>query len=300
MGDNSLVNLGDLSKPATVLVEKISDAIGGIFRPHQIVRVAKAEAEADRIRAEGQIEISDLQRRAFHRFLQEEAMRQNNIEQITWDALPQLTDQAKPDQIEDDWISNFFDKCRLISDDEMQRLWSSVLAGEANAPGAFSKRTVNFLSDLDKTDAEQFTQLCGFGWDLAKGTIFPLIYDPQNSIYTSTGVDFKSLTHLESIGLVRFDPVSGFQITKLPQQFMVRYFDRPAFLHLPNQADNSLDVGKVMLTKVGQELAVISGRHPAKGFFDFVHEKWKTSGYIKEADASQAPKEVSIVTPPSN
>src|SRR5207253_9454474 len=81
--ESSLINLGELSKPATVLIEKISDAVGGIFKPYQIIRVAKAEAQADRVRAENQIEISDLHRRAFHRFLNEEAIKQNNIEQIT-------------------------------------------------------------------------------------------------------------------------------------------------------------------------------------------------------------------------
>ena len=41
MGDeNPVTLLGDLSKPATVLIEKVSDAVGGLFRPHQIVRVA--------------------------------------------------------------------------------------------------------------------------------------------------------------------------------------------------------------------------------------------------------------------
>ena len=81
--NTSLINIGELSRPATVLVEKISDAVGGIFKPYQIVRVAKAEAEADRVRADSQIEISDLQRRAFHRFLEEEAKKQENIENIT-------------------------------------------------------------------------------------------------------------------------------------------------------------------------------------------------------------------------
>jgi hypothetical protein len=70
--ESSLINLGELSKPATVLVEKISEAVGGIFKPYQIVRVAKAEAQADRVRAESHIEVSDIQRRAFHRFLEEE------------------------------------------------------------------------------------------------------------------------------------------------------------------------------------------------------------------------------------
>src|SRR5579863_2131617 len=31
MSNNPLANLGDLTKPATVLIEKISDAVGGIF-----------------------------------------------------------------------------------------------------------------------------------------------------------------------------------------------------------------------------------------------------------------------------
>lgn len=60
MNENPLAKLGDLSKPATTLIEKISEAVGGVFKPYQIVRVAKAEAEADRIRAESQIQVTDL------------------------------------------------------------------------------------------------------------------------------------------------------------------------------------------------------------------------------------------------
>jgi hypothetical protein len=41
-GNSSLINLGDLAKPASVLIEKISDAIGGGFKPWQTRRVAKA------------------------------------------------------------------------------------------------------------------------------------------------------------------------------------------------------------------------------------------------------------------
>jgi hypothetical protein len=34
--EKSLINIGELAKPATVLVEKISEAIGGYFKPYQI------------------------------------------------------------------------------------------------------------------------------------------------------------------------------------------------------------------------------------------------------------------------
>jgi hypothetical protein len=172
-GENPIISLGGLSKPATVLIEKISDVVGGLFRPYQIVRVAKAEAEAERTRAETQVQITDLQRRAFYRWLDEEGRKQRNIEDITRQALPEVKEGSRPEEIEDDWIANFFDKCRLVSDGEMQQLRSRVLAGEANAPGTYSKRTVNFLSSLDKADAALFTELCSFGWWI--GDVVPLV-----------------------------------------------------------------------------------------------------------------------------
>lgn len=276
--DNSLIKLGDLTKPATVLIEKISDAVGGIFKPYQIVRVAKAEAEANRIQAASQIEITDLQRRAMHRFLGEEAMKQSNIESITQDALPLLGEESKPEELEKDWIVNFFDKSRIVSDQDMQRLWARVLAGEANAPGAFSKRTVNVLSDLDKSDAELFSHLCGFSWLVA--THIPLVFDLAADIYKAAGITFASLSHLESLGLVQFDNIAGFQLQQLPQHLAVAYFQRAVMLTLPAASGNSLPIGKVMFTRAGQELVPVAGAAPINEFFDFVNSRWVTLGLV--------------------
>ena len=65
-----MINLGDISKPADTLIKKVSNAVGGIFAPYQIKRVAKAEAEAALTRAEAEIHITDLHRRAIHRFFE--------------------------------------------------------------------------------------------------------------------------------------------------------------------------------------------------------------------------------------
>jgi hypothetical protein len=273
--ENSLINLGELSKPATVLVEKISDAVGGIFKPYQLVRVAKAEAQADRLRAEGQIEISDLQKRAFHRFLNEEAQKQKNIEDITSKTLPQIEENAKPDEIENDWITNFFDKCRLISDDEMQGLWSRVLAGESNALGTYSKRTVNFLSDLDKNDAELFTKFCGFVWDM--GAPIPLIYD-EDQVYERE-FELGALNHLESIGLINYE-AAGF-VSRSPKEFSAAYFGQEVKLSLADY-EGTFDSGRVLLTRVGEQLAPICGSKPIDGFFQLILEHWSTLGYAIE------------------
>ena len=284
--DNPIINLGELSKPATVLIEKISEAVGGVFKPYQIVRVAKAEAEADRIRADAQIEISDLHRRALRRFLEEEAKKQENIEEITRRALPQLEEKSKPQEVEDDWITNFFDKCRITSDSEMQSLWSRILAGEANSPGSFTKRTVNFLSSLDKSDAQLFTNLCTFGWMI--GNLVPLVYDVQAHVYTKRGINFGSLTHLDSIGLVQFRSLTGFRLLRFPRKIAVNYYGEPTALEFRRDSDNGIDVGHVLLTKVGQELAPICGSHPDAEFREYVLERWKQKGYIRAEDTEHA------------
>lgn len=275
---NSLINFGDVSKPATILIEKISDAIGGYFKPHQIKRVAKAESEADIIKAQAQIEISDLQRRALVRFVAEEAQKQDNIEQITQKALLLLTEASKPKEMENDWITNFFDKCRLISDSEMQGLWSRVLAGEANAQGSYSKRTVNFLSSLDKSDAEIFTRLCTFKIEI--NDLVPMIYDLQNEVYAKQIINFNTLSHLESIGMIHFDGMTSFARGKLPEKITVRYYDEPTDLEFPGAADNSMNIGMVLLTQIGQELAPICASSPDSQFLQYLRDKWKQLGYI--------------------
>lgn len=285
MTDNPLAKLGDLTKPATVLIEKISDAVGGIFKPYQIVRVAKAEAEADRIQAESQIQVTDLHRRAMHRFLEEEAKRQSNIENITQKALPLLEEKSAPQNVEDDWITNFFDKCRIVSDDDMQKLWSRVLVGEANRQGAFSKRTVNLLADLDKVDAELFMRLCGFAWQI--GNIVPLVFDVQDEVYNRHGINFNSLGHLESLGLVQFDNIAGFQRLKLPKNVTVFYYSKPAELMFPKEADNSLALGHVLLTRAGHELAPVCGSTPVDGFFDYVYERWVGQSLVPKTETEQ-------------
>lgn len=268
----SLVNLGELSKPADTLVKKVSSAVGGLFEPWQIKRVAKAEAEASLIKAKAGIEITDLHRRAMHRFVEEEASRQDNMEKITAKALPRLQEGADPSKMEDDWVTNFFDKSRIISDEEMQDLWSSILAGEANAPGTFSKRTVNFLSDLDKKDAELFQNLCRFGWNIGKFT--PVIFESEDNIYTDLGLNFAALTHLDAIGLIRFENLSGFSKIGLPKRFAISYCGQPLVLEMEQERDNRLDVGKVLLTKVGEELAAIVQVPGVEGFFEYVKTKW--------------------------
>ena len=268
----SVFNLGPFAKPADTLIKKVSEAIGGVFAPHQITRLAKADAEAMVIRAQAEIQVTDLHRRAMHRFVEEEAQRQNNIEEITNKAIPLLQETTDASKMQTDWVTNFFDKSRIVSDQEMQELWARVLAGEANTPGTFSKRTVNFLSDLDKNDAVLFQSLCSFGWFV--GSFTPLIFDCQDKIYNDKGLNFAALTHLDSIGLIRFDSIAGFNRIQLPKRFITYYCGQPLAMEFPNEKDNILSIGQVILTNLGKELINVSKVPGVAGYYDYVKEKW--------------------------
>ena len=273
-----LMGLGELSKVGVTLVERVSEAIGWYSRPSQIERIAQAEAKAALIKAKNEIEITDLHRRATSRLLEEEAKRQENIENITQRAIPLLTDGATPEKLEDDWLVNFFDKCRTVSDVEMQALWAEVLVGKANNPGSFSRKTINLLSDLGKEDAELFKRFCGYTWRI--GDLAPLIFELENNLYKKNNIDFSSLIRLDSLGLIRFDTVAGFLKLFENSSSPILYYGRSVELTFPENSKKQLEVGNVLFTPAGQELAAICGGSPVEGFFEFVTEKFASQGLI--------------------
>lgn len=287
MPGNSVVNLGNLTKPATVLVEKIADAIGGWYKPHQIRRVAHAEADAEKIRVQAQIEVSDLERRAFRRFIAEEGRKQANMEAIAEQALPLVTDEAIPEAVEDDWISYFFDRCRLISDEEMQMLWARILAGEANTPGTFSKRTMNFLVSLSRADANLFASLARFVVTLEGDEPMVVVPDYESNIYVENGITFDALVQLEAIGVIRFNEMGSYVKTEVPQATSVAYLETKLLLRLPDTEPDTIPVGRVMLSRTGRELLKVCEVEPVDGFVDYLIKHFSSANIVCSSEITE-------------
>lgn len=273
---------GDWSKPAQVLIEKVSDAIGGGFRPWQLKRVARAEAEVAVVKAEAEgrarqilssavVPDTPVGLRAVHRMVTEEVRKQINIESIAVQAAERLMDDAKPEGVDQDFITHLFDRASNTSDAEMQSLWASLLAGEANAPGSFSKRTVDLVGSLDKRDAELFTKFCSCCWMVLDDLTALTLKKTRVVMGSELGVDFTALAHLDSIGLIRFDSVGGFKrefnAANLPADLRLHYFGRP--IHIQFIAEPvELGLGAALLTSAGKELSRISGATMNDKIFD--------------------------------
>lgn len=280
------LDIGKLSKPATVLIEKISNAVGILYEPKRIINNAKAEAEAKKIQAIANLEINELEQRALERFIHQEARKQKNIEDITAEAIKSLPETADVSKLDEDWIAHFFGNCDKTSDREMQSLWGRILSEEASKAGSFSKRTINLVATLNKKDAELFTNLCQFVW--MAGEPVPLIFDFSNSIYSDQNINFSTLNHLQTIGLVSFNTLTGFIKPGLPKFFSIFYYGSQINFECPADENNQLKIGQVIFTEAGKELVPICGSQPNNEFSSYSLENWLKDGLI--SSCSYRPK----------
>lgn len=273
----SLIKIdGKIVEPATELIQKIAAAIGGGFKPRHIRHVAEAQADAAIIKTRANIKISELNQRALTRFVMEESKKQSNIESITQKAIVDLNTSAHPHDIEDDWITNFFDKCRIISDEEMQVLWGKILAGESNSPGTYSKRTINSLGSFDKTDAQLFAKVCSYHLRINNNIV--LFIDSRDlnadeSIYHKNGLDFEAILHLSSIGLITFES-AGYRQTDFNKQIEIFCNRTKLRLEFKQPKANEFSHGNAVLTIMGKELAEVCHFEQIDEFMDYVISKF--------------------------
>ena len=107
---------------------------------------------------QGEIEISDL---ITARIRFQEEKRQRNIRAVAEQAAYELGDKQVEDREPDhDWTARFFSEVQDVSSEEIQLLWSRILAGEVERPGRTSVRTLGILKNLDKETANLFARLC--------------------------------------------------------------------------------------------------------------------------------------------
>ena len=191
------------TEPVSKFIDKVSGAIGKLYEPTQIVRLAKANAEAQKITKISEIELAEVEQRTLSRVLLTETKKQENIENITFRATENISDNAQPENIDDDWLSFFYEKCKNVSDAEMQALWSNILSEEANKPNTYSKRTVEAASLLDKREAKMFTTMCSFIASTLEPYLF--IFGGNHPYVAKAGLTFNNLVELEAAGLIKFN-----------------------------------------------------------------------------------------------
>ena len=141
----------------------------------------------------------------------------------------------------------------------------------------FPKNKAVLQSDLNSNDNQLFETLCQFLW--IQGDPLPLIFDVENEVYTKRGITLSTLKHLETVGLIVFD-TNGFVKKGYGKHTRLFYCDKPTKIGFAHDENNYLDLGHVLLTERGKELASTYKVSRNQQFYEYVINRWFQQGLV--------------------
>ncbi len=143
----------------------------------------------------------------------QEEKRQRNIASVVQGAADELGDGEVPDHDPDhDWTARFFSDVQDVSNEEMQGLWSKILADEVKKPGSTSIKTLSILKGLNSGTASLFQLFCSAcvifeldGQIVNDARVLSLGGNAGDNALKQFGLDFGRLNVLNEHGLIISD-----------------------------------------------------------------------------------------------
>lgn len=190
----SLINLDGFSNVANNLIDKLSTAVSWVVTNETPKKVAIDTYIKD-------IQNSDydpLTKAALISNAKKTIKEYSNQVQIVQKAISLLTENSDPKSLDDDWLNEFMDKARLVSDEEFQIIWARILAGEIERNNSFSIRTLDRIKSMSKKEAETFSKIA----TLAIGDSNRKYIIDNKQINEKHGIGLDDIITLEECGLM--------------------------------------------------------------------------------------------------
>jgi len=204
-------------------------------------------------------DIDELTKVAFLSNYKKMVREYENCSRIVEIALPSISTDSKPHDVEDDWFTFFFDKVRLISDETVQQIWGKILANEVKTPGAFQRSLLHTLSVMSKSQAEFFCNISRFCMNEYKDedAVHPLLFISSNvESYENSRISPDGLLDLENLGLIQCD-FKGEYIFRKKKVF--RYGTKMIEVYGDPNNNDKIKAGNVTFTCNGNALFHVVG-----------------------------------------
>lgn len=182
-----------------------------------------------------------------------------------------VNENATPDKMDDDWIAQFMDKAKLISNKDLQFIWGKILADECNHQGSIPKTLLHILTQMDSKDAKVFSTIRSISVYVEDDGIqyTPMILRRSMAdYYEKMGITYDALVNLQALGLIEMNMNADertyvFECDKHP--ITVKYYDKEYYI--PSKYDY-FNVGNVIFTKAGSALCRNIEMPGKEGFFE--------------------------------
>ena len=201
--------------------------------------------------------IEELNERKNQRIDYQQNKKQLNIETVTSYAAEELKNEQpiNDEPLDEDWTTRFFNIAEDISNEEMQALWGRILAGEIKEPKSYSFRTLEFLKNLSKSEADIFTKFAEIRINSGDKNF---IYNPKNDFLEKEfGIYFTDKLLMVELGLIVSKDSLEFSLNPSGNNKVVnalQYGEKAIVLYKEaNVPKQGLEV--LVFTKIGLELS---------------------------------------------
>lgn len=273
--------VGAFGKAAENLTSLLKDSLGLIIEPRKMRAIAKTEMDIEKQKLVHKYDLikQDLAERANLRMYHTEIRRQYNLEQIGQEAIILLPENASPNEISIDWLNHFASCAQDVCEEELRKLWASILTKEAIEPGKYSKRTLDYLKSFDISDCKLFKKITQFIFLDEESGLAIIVVPSKDFIQFKEKYDVSLLEimHLRSIGIIA-DAENTVLKVKSYEDTQLRYFNLR--LSLLNKKENELMFSDLLiLTQVGSQLVSIAGLESNEEYLNDIIDKAKVEGF---------------------
>lgn len=278
-----LVEFNNISEPmagvANNFIDKISQALGWLVKPKDL-KLSIIEANKSIIEEiANRDDIDPLERAAIVSNYKKIIKEYKNQVDIVKIAIKDLSSNAQPNKVKDDWINYFFDKVKDVTEEDMKIIWGRILSGEFNKPNTYTKQLIHILSIMDSKLAKRFQKIrssCFFSAPYLYTFIYRTNGKEIRNIkrYQDMGIYISDLKELDSLGLIqhRFSDFHSLVI----KNKVFDYGDKKIRLQTDKR---SMAIGNVSLTSMGKQLCRIVPMEYDDKILETCVNAWTRLGY---------------------
>lgn len=169
--------------------------------------------------------------------------------------------------VNEEWLERFMDSAAFVSDENIQLIWGKILSNEFDNPGTTPPNMIRILSEMTPTYAKAFKVLCSMrvlliyisnddciakkSWNIA------VPFNENEEFMDNLGISFEIINELETIGVIKFEPLIGYAEKGENDTKMLVYINGKT-MEVTHYDPENVPIGNVILTSAGEALKRIT------------------------------------------
>lgn len=199
------IDLKPLSDLGIALLDKIEKGTGWIF----LTETAKKQGYKNIIdEISKRDDINPIDRAVIISQFNKIKKEHKNRAQIIDKAVKLLEKGDNPEKIKDDWLIEFFNLCKNVSDEELQYVWAKILVNECKEEKTNSFKLLRTISELSSDEIDIIMKVvkeCNYGIRSFEAIGILCL---SNKYLENINIKYEEIVGLEDIGIMKRETIS--------------------------------------------------------------------------------------------